>query len=94
MAGRYPDDRVCPGDQRTIDIFDSNTAELVCQLQDPAVSGIKSVSMTLKTLGGGKWRQERCGLLTPIIIYLQVNKFSPMGDVIGSGMGELSIEVI
>lgn len=29
--------------------------------------------------------------LTPIIIYLQVNKFSPMGDVIGSGMGELSI---
>ncbi|XP_033997025.1 DNA damage-binding protein 2 isoform X4 [Trematomus bernacchii] len=58
MAGRYPDDRVCPGDQRTIDIFDSNTAELVCQLQDPAVSGIKSV-----------------------------NKFSPMGDVIGSGMG-------
>ncbi|XP_034060769.1 DNA damage-binding protein 2 isoform X2 [Gymnodraco acuticeps] len=58
MAGRYPDNRVCPGDQRTIDIFDSNTAELVCQLQDPAVSGIKSV-----------------------------NKFSPMGDVIGSGMG-------
>nr|XP_033491871.1 DNA damage-binding protein 2 isoform X2 [Epinephelus lanceolatus] len=58
MAGRYPDDRVCPGDQRTIDIFDSNTAELVCQLQDPTVSGIKSV-----------------------------NKFSPLGDVIGSGMG-------
>ncbi|XP_044213726.1 DNA damage-binding protein 2 isoform X1 [Thunnus albacares] len=58
VVGRYPDDRVCPGDQRTIDIFDSNTAELVCQLQDPTASGIKSV-----------------------------NKFNPMGDVIGSGMG-------
>ncbi|XP_076588110.1 DNA damage-binding protein 2 isoform X1 [Chaetodon auriga] len=58
VAGRYPDDRVCTGDQRTIDIFDSNTAELVCQLQDPTVSGIKSI-----------------------------NKFNPMGDAIGSGMG-------
>ncbi|XP_035859412.1 DNA damage-binding protein 2 isoform X1 [Sander lucioperca] len=58
VAGRYPDDRVCPGDQRTIDIFDSNTAKLVCQLQDPTASGIKSI-----------------------------NKFNPMGDVIGSGMG-------
>lgn len=58
VAGRYPDDRVCTGDQRTVDIFDSNTAELVCQLHDPGVGGIKSV-----------------------------NKFSPMGDVLGSGMG-------
>ncbi|XP_026222188.1 DNA damage-binding protein 2 isoform X2 [Anabas testudineus] len=58
VAGRYPDDRVCSGDQRTIDIFDANTAELVCQLYDPAVPGIKSI-----------------------------NKFNPMGDVIGSGMG-------
>ncbi|XP_076005786.1 DNA damage-binding protein 2 [Genypterus blacodes] len=58
VAGRYPDDRVCPGDQRTIDIYDSNTAELVCQLQNPNVPGIKSI-----------------------------NKFSPMGDVIGSAMG-------
>ncbi|XP_035521462.1 DNA damage-binding protein 2 isoform X1 [Morone saxatilis] len=58
VAGRYPDDRVFLGDQRTIDIFDSNTAELVCQLQDPTVAGIKSI-----------------------------NKFNPMGDVIGSGMG-------
>ncbi|XP_069018695.1 DNA damage-binding protein 2 isoform X1 [Embiotoca jacksoni] len=58
VAGRYPDDRVCAGEQRTIDIIDSNTAELVCQLYDPNVAGIKSV-----------------------------NKFSPMGDVIGSGMG-------
>ncbi|XP_045892902.1 DNA damage-binding protein 2 isoform X3 [Micropterus dolomieu] len=58
VVGRYPDDRVCPGDQRTIDIFDSNTAELVYQLQDPTASGIKSI-----------------------------NKFNPLGDVIGSGMG-------
>lgn len=58
VAGRYPDERVCPGDQRTIDIYDSNTAELVYQLQDSSASGIKSV-----------------------------NKFSPMGDVIGTGMG-------
>ncbi|XP_075946037.1 DNA damage-binding protein 2 [Anarhichas minor] len=58
VAGRYPDDRVCPGDQRTIDVFDANTAELMCQLQDPSAPGIKSI-----------------------------NKFNPMGDVIGSGMG-------
>lgn len=44
VAGRYPDDRICPGDERTIDIYDSNTAELVCQLQDPTAAGIKSVS--------------------------------------------------
>ncbi|XP_036963154.1 DNA damage-binding protein 2 isoform X2 [Acanthopagrus latus] len=58
VAGRYPDDRVCPGDQRTVDIYDANTAELVYQLQDPAAAGIKSV-----------------------------NKFNPMGEVIGTGMG-------
>nr|XP_061825489.1 DNA damage-binding protein 2-like [Nerophis lumbriciformis] len=58
VVGRYPDDRVCLGDQRTVDIFDSNTAELVCQLQDSVVGGIKSI-----------------------------NKFSPTGEVIGSGMG-------
>lgn len=58
VAGRYPDDRVCTGDQRTVDIFDSNTAELVCQLHDPTMKGI-----------------------------ISVNKFSPMGDVLGSGMG-------
>lgn len=44
VAGRYPDDRVCPGDEKTVDIYDSNTAELVFQLQDPTGSGIKSVS--------------------------------------------------
>ncbi|CAN9499364.1 unnamed protein product [Ophioblennius macclurei] len=58
VAGRYPDDCVCTGDKRTVDIFDSNTAELVCQLHDPTVGGI-----------------------------ISVNKFSPMGDVLGSGMG-------
>ncbi|XP_030282597.1 DNA damage-binding protein 2 isoform X2 [Sparus aurata] len=58
VAGRYPDDRICPGDQRTIDIYDANTAELVYQLQDPAAAGIKCV-----------------------------NKFNPMGKVIGTGMG-------
>ncbi|KAJ0028958.1 hypothetical protein NQD34_003955 [Periophthalmus magnuspinnatus] len=58
IAGRYPDERVCHGNLRTIDIYDSNSAELVYQLYDPSVPGIKSV-----------------------------NKFSPMGDVIGSGMG-------
>lgn len=45
VAGRYPDDRISTGDLRTIDIFDSNTAELVCQLYDPTASGIKSVGI-------------------------------------------------
>lgn len=58
VAGRYPDDRICAGEMRTVDIFDANTAELVYQLYDPDAPGIKSV-----------------------------NKFSPMGDVLGSGMG-------
>ncbi|MEQ2287391.1 DNA damage-binding protein 2 [Ameca splendens] len=58
VVGRYPDDRICPGDQRTIDLFDSNSGELVFQMYDSTASGIKSI-----------------------------NKFSPMGDVIGSGMG-------
>ncbi|TNN86978.1 DNA damage-binding protein 2 [Liparis tanakae] len=44
VAGRYPDERVCAGDQRTIDVFDANTAELVCQLQDPSATGIKSIN--------------------------------------------------
>ncbi|XP_053283812.1 DNA damage-binding protein 2 isoform X2 [Pleuronectes platessa] len=44
VAGRYPDERVCSGDQRTVDIYDSNTAELVYQLYDPTASGIKSVN--------------------------------------------------
>ncbi|XP_056273102.1 DNA damage-binding protein 2 isoform X2 [Pseudoliparis swirei] len=44
VAGRYPDERVCAGEQRTIDVFDANTAELVCQLQDPSATGIKSIN--------------------------------------------------
>ncbi|XP_072291765.1 DNA damage-binding protein 2-like [Eucyclogobius newberryi] len=57
VVGRYPDVRVCPGDLKTTDIYDSNTEELVYQLYDPSAPGIKSV-----------------------------NKFSPMGDVVASGM--------
>ncbi|XP_060932770.1 DNA damage-binding protein 2 [Limanda limanda] len=44
VAGRYPDERVCSGDQRSVDIYDANTAELVYQLYDPTASGIKSVN--------------------------------------------------
>ncbi|XP_068168907.1 DNA damage-binding protein 2 [Antennarius striatus] len=44
VVGRYPDDRIFPGDERTIDIFDSNTAELVCQIEDPTAAGIKSIN--------------------------------------------------
>ena len=60
VAGRYPDDRVCPGEQRTVDIYDANTAELVYQLQDPAAAGIKSVSMFFKNHKKNVWRQENC----------------------------------
>ncbi|XP_038841903.1 DNA damage-binding protein 2-like [Salvelinus namaycush] len=58
VVGRYPDERVCPGALRTIDIYDANTGELACQLMDPNAPGI-----------------------------ISVNKFNPMGDVLGSGMG-------
>ncbi|XP_045561910.1 DNA damage-binding protein 2 isoform X3 [Salmo salar] len=58
VVGRYPDERVCPGALRTIDIYDANTGELACQLLDPNAPGI-----------------------------ISVNKFNPMGDVLGSGMG-------
>ncbi|KAJ8247703.1 hypothetical protein GJAV_G00249340 [Gymnothorax javanicus] len=58
VVGRYPDERVCPGHSRTIDIYDANTAALKYQLQDPNAPGIISLS-----------------------------KFSPMGDVLASGMG-------
>lgn len=54
VAGRYPDDRVFTGDQRTVDIYDSNTAELVFQLQDPTASGIKSVSFFYRKRTTGK----------------------------------------
>ncbi|KAG7467949.1 hypothetical protein MATL_G00137650 [Megalops atlanticus] len=58
VAGRYPDERVCPGELRTIDIFDASTGALVSQLRDPNAPGI-----------------------------ISLNKFNPMGDVLGSGMG-------
>ncbi|KAK6309415.1 hypothetical protein J4Q44_G00208780 [Coregonus suidteri] len=58
VVGRYPDERVCPGALRTIDIYDANTGELACQLLDHNAPGI-----------------------------ISVNKFNPMGDVLGSGMG-------
>ncbi|XP_036440791.1 DNA damage-binding protein 2 isoform X1 [Colossoma macropomum] len=58
VAGRYPDDRVFPDDERTIDVFDANTGRLVHQLRDPNTHGIVSL-----------------------------NKFSPVGDVLASGMG-------
>lgn len=33
---------------RTVDIFDGNTGEMVCQLYDPNASGIISVSWALQ----------------------------------------------
>ncbi|XP_077372861.1 DNA damage-binding protein 2 isoform X2 [Festucalex cinctus] len=69
VVGRYPDDRVCLGDQRTVDIFDSNTAELVCQLYDPNVAGIKSINKfnpTGDVIGSGMaaavvvWEKDEC----------------------------------
>ncbi|CAB1331789.1 unnamed protein product [Coregonus sp. 'balchen'] len=42
VVGRYPDERVCPGALRTIDIYDANTGELACQLLDHNAPGIIS----------------------------------------------------
>ncbi|KAK7880602.1 hypothetical protein WMY93_032753 [Mugilogobius chulae] len=44
IAGRYPDGRICPGTQRTVDIYDANTEEMVYQLYDAAAPGIKSIN--------------------------------------------------
>ncbi|CAL8373568.1 unnamed protein product [Arctogadus glacialis] len=44
VVGRYPNDKVCPGDVRSVDVYDANTAELVCQMQDPSASGIIPVN--------------------------------------------------
>ncbi|XP_072550778.1 DNA damage-binding protein 2 [Salminus brasiliensis] len=44
VAGRYPDDRVFVGDERTIDIFDANNGKLVCKLKDPNTNGIVSLN--------------------------------------------------
>ncbi|XP_043371714.1 DNA damage-binding protein 2 isoform X2 [Dermochelys coriacea] len=47
VAGRYPDPKF-PGytvdELRTVDIFDGNTGEMVCQLHDPNASGIISLN--------------------------------------------------
>ncbi|XP_075783772.1 DNA damage-binding protein 2 isoform X2 [Pelodiscus sinensis] len=47
VAGRYPDPKF-PGytedELRTVDIFDGNTGEMVCQLYDPNASGIISLN--------------------------------------------------
>jgi len=45
VAGRYPDNKVLPGDQRTVDVYDANTGALVHQLYDPNASGIITVSV-------------------------------------------------
>ena len=47
VVGRYPDDRVFLGDERTIDVFDANTGRLVYQLRDSNTHGIVSVSSLL-----------------------------------------------
>uniref|UniRef100_A0A8B9KB30 DNA damage-binding protein 2 n=1 Tax=Astyanax mexicanus TaxID=7994 RepID=A0A8B9KB30_ASTMX len=44
VAGRYPDDRVFVGDERTIDIFDANTGKLLYKLKDPNTNGIVSLN--------------------------------------------------
>ncbi|XP_062491870.1 DNA damage-binding protein 2 isoform X2 [Pezoporus occidentalis] len=47
VAGRYPDPKF-PGytvnELRTVDVFDGNTGEMVCQLYDPNASGIISLN--------------------------------------------------
>ncbi|XP_077451714.1 DNA damage-binding protein 2 isoform X2 [Stigmatopora argus] len=44
IVGRYPDDKFHLGDERTIDIYDSNTAELAGQVHSSTVEGIKSIN--------------------------------------------------
>ncbi|XP_075358765.1 DNA damage-binding protein 2 isoform X4 [Mycteria americana] len=47
VAGRYPDPKF-PGytvnELRTVDVFDGNTGQMVCQLHDPNASGIISLN--------------------------------------------------
>ncbi|KAJ7414705.1 DNA damage-binding protein 2 [Willisornis vidua] len=47
VVGRYPDSKF-PGytvdELRTVDVFDGNTGEMVCQLRDPNASGIISLN--------------------------------------------------
>ncbi|XP_077566845.1 DNA damage-binding protein 2-like isoform X1 [Stigmatopora nigra] len=44
IVGRYPDDKFQYGDERTIDIYDSNTAELKAQVHNSTIEGIKSIN--------------------------------------------------
>lgn len=46
LVGRYPDQRFCSNDSRTIDVYDGNSAELLVQLQVATATGIKSVSLS------------------------------------------------
>ena len=46
VVGRYPDPQFPgyhPGENRTIDIFDANTGDMVCQMLDGSAKGIISV---------------------------------------------------
>lgn len=47
VVGRYPDPKFpgyTPSELRTVDVFDGNTGEMVCQLYDPNASGIISLN--------------------------------------------------
>ncbi|KAL2092976.1 hypothetical protein ACEWY4_010288 [Coilia grayii] len=44
VAGRYPDDRMKVGDVRSVDVFNANSGDLVCQMVDTNAKGIISVS--------------------------------------------------
>ncbi|XP_064611782.1 DNA damage-binding protein 2-like [Liolophura sinensis] len=44
VVGRYPDPNFQENDSRTIDIFDAPSGGLVCQLQDPSVTGLISLN--------------------------------------------------
>lgn len=44
VVGRYPDERVCPSDLRTVDVYDANSGDLVAQILDPNASGIITVN--------------------------------------------------
>ncbi|XP_076127667.1 DNA damage-binding protein 2 isoform X2 [Alosa pseudoharengus] len=44
VAGRYPDERFCVGDVRSVDVFDANTGYLLRQMLDPNAKGIISLN--------------------------------------------------
>ncbi|XP_033097766.1 DNA damage-binding protein 2-like [Anneissia japonica] len=48
VVGRYPDPNFpgyCSGECRTIDLFDANTGEIICQLLDPRAEGLVSLNL-------------------------------------------------